>query len=135
MQVHEIFHAIQSEGQSLAMARRQVGLENVRFNEFPTLLECGELVTSMTQEFDVQEGSTFQIGNRNWVRKGGKWIRNRKMPWASNMIQFPRLLAEIAATQNLELQDLADSMDLEVSDVCELLERARVEWEIIKKKH
>ena len=56
--------------------------------------------------------------------------------WESNMIQFPRLLAEIAATQPaLDLQAIADSMDLEVADVDELFERAEAEWENIKKEH
>lgn len=52
--------------------------------------------------------------------------------WKSNKIQFPRLLAEIAATQpDLDMQAIADSMDLEVSDVDELFDRAQAEWEII----
>jgi len=55
--------------------------------------------------------------------------------WNKNVIQFPRLLAEIVATQpNLDMHALADSMDLEVDDVDDLFDRAQIEWEKIKKE-
>ena len=61
-----------------------------------------------------------------------KWLEATEGPWFSNAIQFPRLIEEIQATQNLDLDALADSMDLEKEDLYELFERARVEWEHIK---
>lgn len=54
-------------------------------------------------------------------------------PWDRDDIQFPRLLAEINATQDtLNLQALADSMDLSVDDVNSLFDRAGNAWESIK---
>lgn len=53
--------------------------------------------------------------------------------WKNNAIQFPRLLCEIMATQeNLDMQALAESMDLTVEQVGELFDRANDEWETIK---
>ena len=52
--------------------------------------------------------------------------------WNDNRIQFPRLLAEIRATQNLDYEALCDSMDLTVEQVDELLERAEDEFAVIK---
>jgi hypothetical protein len=53
--------------------------------------------------------------------------------WENNAIQFPRLLAEINATQNLDMVALAESMDLPVADVAALFDRADEQWENIKK--
>jgi len=53
--------------------------------------------------------------------------------WNNNSIQFPRLIAEIAATQELDLESLSESMDLTIDEVKELFERADVEFEAIKK--
>lgn len=54
-------------------------------------------------------------------------------PWDRDDIQFPRLLAEISATQdNLDLQALADSMELSLSEVASLFDRADQAWETIK---
>lgn len=53
--------------------------------------------------------------------------------WQNNGIQFPRLLAEILATQDgLDMAALAASMDLSVEEVAELFDRANQEWEDIK---
>lgn len=53
--------------------------------------------------------------------------------WADNSIQFPRLLAEIMATQDqLDMLALAQSMDLSVDEVRELFDRAQEKWEQIK---
>lgn len=54
--------------------------------------------------------------------------------WNDNEIQFPRLLAEINATQELDLDILAESMDLSVDEVKELFERANNKFEDIKTK-
>jgi hypothetical protein len=54
-------------------------------------------------------------------------------PWEDNGVQFSRLLAEISATQDtLDLEALAESMDLEVAQVNELFDRAQVRWEEAK---
>lgn len=53
-------------------------------------------------------------------------------PWFDNSIQFPRLLVEIMATQDLNWQALCESMDLELEDLDALFERADIEWEAIK---
>ena len=55
--------------------------------------------------------------------------------WAANNIQFPRLLAEICATQPMDRFDwdaLCEGMDLELHEVDELFDRAQDEWEDIK---
>lgn len=50
--------------------------------------------------------------------------------WSRNDIQFARLLSEIVATQDkLDMPALAESMDLDVSDVAELFERAQTAWQ------
>lgn len=55
--------------------------------------------------------------------------------WDDNLIQFARLLAEISANAyDLDLYELADSMDLEVSDINELFDRADQVWEEAKPK-
>ena len=56
--------------------------------------------------------------------------------WNDNSIQFPRLLAEILATQeNLDMEALSESMGLEIARIEELFERADTEFEKIKAKH
>jgi len=53
--------------------------------------------------------------------------------WENNTIQFPRLLAEIMATQDaLNIPALAESMDLTVDEVGELFDRADAIWQRIK---
>jgi hypothetical protein len=53
-------------------------------------------------------------------------------PWDDDLVQFPRLLCEIVATQSLDVPALCESMDLEPADIDELLERAHVQWERAK---
>ena len=56
--------------------------------------------------------------------------------WKDNSIQFPRLLAEINATQDsLDMEALCESMDLEQEQIDELFERATVDFEKIKDTH
>lgn len=55
--------------------------------------------------------------------------------WEDNSIQFPRLLAEICANGILNKEAYAvlqESMDLEASDIDEILIRAVEEWDQIK---
>lgn len=58
---------------------------------------------------------------------------DKNAAWNNDAIQFPRLLCEIIATQdNLDIQALAESMDLTVDQVDELFDRANTAWESIK---
>lgn len=52
--------------------------------------------------------------------------------WKDNAIQFPRLLCEINATQELDLVALAASMDITLDELSALFDRAHQEWEQIK---
>lgn len=52
--------------------------------------------------------------------------------WNNDAIQFPKLLAEIMATQALDLPALAASMDLEIDEINALFDRANAAWEAIK---
>ena len=60
-----------------------------------------------------------------------------KTKWDLNSIQFPRLLAVLRAVGLTAQQyaDLCESMELESSDIDELLERAEEEWEVLKDAH
>ena len=60
---------------------------------------------------------------------------NKPNYWDNNFVQFPRLIAEIAATQKLDLLTLAGEMDLSVHHINELFDRANTEWERIKEAH
>ena len=52
--------------------------------------------------------------------------------WRRDDIQFPRLLAEITATQDIDIALLAESMDLSFDEVVELFDRAEAAWEASK---
>jgi len=53
--------------------------------------------------------------------------------WEDDSVQFPRLLAEIMATQdNLDMPALAESMDVSIEELNELFDRADRSWESIK---
>jgi hypothetical protein len=57
-------------------------------------------------------------------------------PWENNFIQFPRLIAEIAANCSFSKGDfkaLCESMDLEPERVNELFDRAQCEWDTVIK--
>ena len=51
--------------------------------------------------------------------------------WSNDKIQFARLLCELVAS-GMNLTDAAKSMDCEVSDLNELLDRANEVWEDAK---
>lgn len=53
------------------------------------------------------------------------------MSWENNEVQFARLLCELIAS-DYNVTDAAKSMDLEVKDVNELLDRAHTVWERAK---
>lgn len=57
------------------------------------------------------------------------------MNWYNDLIQFPRLIAEISACVDIKEDDwnaLCESMDLSTDELNELFDRAQVEWERIK---
>lgn len=54
--------------------------------------------------------------------------------WDNNLIQFARLICEINATQELNMPELAKSMDLTDSEVGELFDRTNTEWESAKEE-
>lgn len=58
---------------------------------------------------------------------------NRKEDkWERDDIQFPRLISEFLATQDIDYNVLAASMNLTVDQVKELFDRADQKWEMIK---
>lgn len=60
-------------------------------------------------------------------------MNNTNPLWDNDLLQFARLLCELVATQdNLNLIAVAEEMDVERSDVTELLERAHKVWEDAK---
>jgi hypothetical protein len=53
--------------------------------------------------------------------------------WTDDSIQFPRLLAEIMATQDeVDFEALSESMGLALASIDELFERANTAWELAK---
>jgi len=64
---------------------------------------------------------------------GEHMAENNLSLWTRDDVQFPRLLAEICATQDaLDIPALAESMDLTVAEVNSLFDRAQTAWETIK---
>ena len=55
-------------------------------------------------------------------------------PFFRNDIQFPRIISEILATQNIDIKVLAESMDLDEAELKDLLDRAQMSWESAKKE-
>lgn len=49
--------------------------------------------------------------------------------WEDDHIQFPRLIAEIIATQeNLDVVALCEAMDISIEELDSLFERAQAAW-------
>ena len=67
-----------------------------------------------------------------------KVSKNPNKNWENNSIQFARLIAEAEAAgafnSSMVMQDLSDSMDLTIPQVCEIIDRAQKEWDKIKAK-
>jgi len=71
---------------------------------------------------------------RRLRQNSGDPVRPRE-PWLDDSIQFPRLIEEAQAAgafTNEVLHDMADSMDLKIPEIQELLNRAMHRWEGIK---
>ena len=49
--------------------------------------------------------------------------------WDDTKLQALRLCYEIIGTQNLDMEQLCISMDLEMDDLNELMDRVQTEWE------
>jgi len=54
---------------------------------------------------------------------------NAKSVWDNDLIQFARLITELAMTQDLDLDALEVSMNLEYQDIDELFDRAQRIWQ------
>lgn len=59
-------------------------------------------------------------------------IQPTSEPWDKDSIQFPRLICEIVATQDIDMGALEDSMSLNKDQLAELFERANISWEAQK---
>ena len=59
---------------------------------------------------------------------------NEGLNWERNWIQFPRLIAEIKATQKLDVPAIAVKMDLPLTKVYELLHSAEKLWSEIQER-
>ena len=60
-----------------------------------------------------------------------------KHVWYRDEVQFPRLIAELEAAGAFTdevMNNLCNSMDLAVSDISQLVDRAQVKWEKLKEK-
>jgi hypothetical protein len=68
--------------------------------------------------------------NKNNINNEGGILK--KNAWLENRVQFVRLLAEVRATQDIDLAALSESMDLPIEKINELFERAERSWEDIK---
>jgi hypothetical protein len=78
------------------------------------------------------EGHAFW-GAYGWKSAVEDFEQRTQSVWDRNEVQFPRLLCELAATQvDLDLEAVAESMDLELADVDDLFDRAHHEWELVK---
>lgn len=72
----------------------------------------------------------YSMSTGRWVQEQQELIQE---PWKDDGLQFARLLCELVANvDNLELEKVAESMDLGLSDVKELLDRADKVWEEAK---
>ena len=58
---------------------------------------------------------------------------NNNPLWLCNDLQFPRLIAEILATQVLDLDALAESMSLDREELDSLFDRAQHVWDEVVK--
>lgn len=75
-----------------------------------------------------------EVEQRN-IRRAYAQLPRDRATWHEDAIQFPRLLAELADVGHLTSEQtaaVADSMDLDVSDVRELFARAEEAWDAIK---
>ena len=65
-------------------------------------------------------------------------MSNDATPWDDNLTQFARLISELEAEGCFTLdamQKLQSSMDLDESQICELIERAQTVWEQRKREN
>jgi hypothetical protein len=76
--------------------------------------------------------AVIALGTRVTADRERYLIRAGLDPWKDDSIQFPRLLAEIAATVELRGADyaaLGESMDLTPEQIDELFDRAQQRWQ------
>ncbi len=60
--------------------------------------------------------------------------RSPRERWEDDSVQFPRLISELHATQNLDVPALCKSMNLTGEKVSELFDRAERAWETVKRR-
>lgn len=78
----------------------------------------------------LNEEDLYELSDVVRSRILGQEDQNPK--WMDNLIQFPRLIAEIMATQEIDMPALAESMDISVDELNELFDRANQAWEAAK---
>ena len=90
----------------------------------------GWVPADQATRFTEQESQTLSLpADSFWAELA---VKQTNPLWDDNLFQFPRLLCEINATQELDLPALAESMDLTLPDVIELFDRADDVWELAK---
>lgn len=57
---------------------------------------------------------------------------NKNPLWNNNEIQFARFVSAISATEDWDILELGEIMNLEQSDLEELIDRANDTWEVAK---
>jgi rRNA maturation protein Nop10 len=98
-----------------------------------TCLECGQAEDhphgTVFDECEEEKPKPNEIARRNAAL-------NAKPLWNNEMVQFPRLLAEIYAVIDPDdVERMVESMDLPVTQIRELFDRADRRWEGIKERH
>lgn len=92
---------------------------------------CGNRVRLLAR-LDMKQPAFFLCDCGTVGQVGVAQIRE-EAPWDRNVIQFARLLCELIAS-DANLMDTANSMDLSVGEVHELLDRAHERWEKAKEQ-
>lgn len=91
--------------------------------------EAMDSVVNMVHLLDSNSSHLLRVQAAKLPSCQVRWPSAGNDLWSRNEIQFPRLLSEIVATQDLNIPAIAESMDLSVPDVNQLLDRAQVAWE------
>lgn len=51
-----------------------------------------------------------------------------KTTWNDNHVQFARLICEVFSNSQIDMEAVAESMDINIADIRNLVDRAEVEW-------
>lgn len=88
-----------------------------------------------TIDFAVMFKNGERVSDCTLKEKSSKSVPKSK--WENDAIQFPRLIAELEAAGAFTadvMTSLCDSMDLDPSNINELVDRAQTKWEKVKSK-